>query len=187
MAPLIVLIVGLGVYPKPVLDRIAPSVDELVTHVEDHSDFEAAGRARRSPPADAGSLGAWRRSQPLPPLETPDVEWGVLAPELILIGGALILLVAGTFARRRDDRQRLRRVHRPGGVAVAGRAPSGCGRTSPASGARPRLAVADAVSIDGFAVFVTVVILVAVVLGALLADDYLRREGLDGARRTTSS
>jgi len=41
MAPLIVLIVGLGVYPKPVLDRIAPAVDQLVSHVERHSDFEA--------------------------------------------------------------------------------------------------------------------------------------------------
>jgi NADH-quinone oxidoreductase subunit M len=34
MAPLIVLIVFLGVYPKPVLDRITPSVDQLVAHVE---------------------------------------------------------------------------------------------------------------------------------------------------------
>ena len=34
MAPLVVLIVFLGVYPKPVLDRITPSVDQLVTHVE---------------------------------------------------------------------------------------------------------------------------------------------------------
>jgi NADH-quinone oxidoreductase subunit M len=34
MAPLIALIVLLGVYPKPVLDRITPSVDQLVAHVE---------------------------------------------------------------------------------------------------------------------------------------------------------
>jgi NADH-quinone oxidoreductase subunit M len=34
MAPLVVLIVFLGVYPKPVLDRISPSVDNLVAHVE---------------------------------------------------------------------------------------------------------------------------------------------------------
>ncbi len=40
MAPLILLIVGLGVYPGPVLDRIAPAVDQLVSHVERHSDFE---------------------------------------------------------------------------------------------------------------------------------------------------
>jgi NADH-quinone oxidoreductase subunit M len=33
MAPLLLLIVGMGVYPKPVLDRINPSVDQLVHHV----------------------------------------------------------------------------------------------------------------------------------------------------------
>jgi NADH-quinone oxidoreductase subunit M len=39
MAPLVALIVLLGVYPRPVLDRIAPSVRDLVTHVETHSDY----------------------------------------------------------------------------------------------------------------------------------------------------
>jgi NADH-quinone oxidoreductase subunit M len=34
MAPLIGLIVFMGVYPKPVLERIQPSVDALITHVE---------------------------------------------------------------------------------------------------------------------------------------------------------
>jgi len=34
MVPLIVIIVFLGVYPKPVLDRITPSVDRLVVHVD---------------------------------------------------------------------------------------------------------------------------------------------------------
>jgi NADH-quinone oxidoreductase subunit M len=34
VAPLIILIVLLGVYPKPVLDRINPSVNQLVAHVE---------------------------------------------------------------------------------------------------------------------------------------------------------
>ena len=34
IAPLIVLIIGLGVYPKPVLDRIQPSVNALIDHVE---------------------------------------------------------------------------------------------------------------------------------------------------------
>jgi NADH-quinone oxidoreductase subunit M len=37
MAPLLALIVFLGVYPKPVLDRIQPSVDALIAHVEDMS------------------------------------------------------------------------------------------------------------------------------------------------------
>ena len=40
MAPLLFLIVFLGVYPKPVLDRIEPSVKALVAHVEASSDHE---------------------------------------------------------------------------------------------------------------------------------------------------
>ena len=51
MAPLVALIVLLGVYPQPVLDRIAPSVRELISHVEEHSDYRqpavAAGAAER--------------------------------------------------------------------------------------------------------------------------------------------
>jgi len=39
MAPLLGLIVFLGVYPKPMLERIEPAVQALVAHVEDHSDF----------------------------------------------------------------------------------------------------------------------------------------------------
>ncbi len=34
VAPLILLIVALGVFPKPVLDRIVPSVNQLVIHVD---------------------------------------------------------------------------------------------------------------------------------------------------------
>jgi NADH-quinone oxidoreductase subunit M len=37
MAPLILLIVFLGVYPKPVLDRINPSVERLIDHVEERT------------------------------------------------------------------------------------------------------------------------------------------------------
>ena len=39
LIPLIALIVFLGVYPKPVLDRIQPSIDKLISHVEDHTDY----------------------------------------------------------------------------------------------------------------------------------------------------
>jgi NADH-quinone oxidoreductase subunit M len=33
MAPLVLLIVFLGIYPSPVLERITPSVDALIAHV----------------------------------------------------------------------------------------------------------------------------------------------------------
>jgi NADH-quinone oxidoreductase subunit M len=39
LAPLLGLIVFLGVYPKPVLERMEPAVDSLIDHVEENSDF----------------------------------------------------------------------------------------------------------------------------------------------------
>jgi NADH-quinone oxidoreductase subunit M len=40
LLPFVGLIVFSGLYPKPMLDRIQPSVDKLLTHVEQHSDFK---------------------------------------------------------------------------------------------------------------------------------------------------
>jgi len=49
IAPLIVLIVLLGVYPKPVLDRITPSVNRLVAHVEQVAGGRQPAVARGGP------------------------------------------------------------------------------------------------------------------------------------------
>jgi NADH-quinone oxidoreductase subunit M len=40
MAPLVALIIFCGIYPKPMLDRIEPSVKELVAHVARYSDAD---------------------------------------------------------------------------------------------------------------------------------------------------
>ena len=53
MAPLLGLIVFLGVYPQPMLERIEPSVVRLVSHVEEHSDFREPTVATGAPEADA--------------------------------------------------------------------------------------------------------------------------------------
>ena len=47
MVPLIVMIVGLGVYPKPVLDRITLSAERLLEHVQ-----ERVGIIEPGPTAD---------------------------------------------------------------------------------------------------------------------------------------
>ncbi len=39
LVPFVVAIVALGVYPKPVLDRIEPAAQALITHIAEHSDF----------------------------------------------------------------------------------------------------------------------------------------------------
>jgi NADH:ubiquinone oxidoreductase subunit 4 (subunit M) len=48
MAPLLGLIVFLGVYPKPMLERIEPAVDRLVAHIEEHSDYVQPEVARKA-------------------------------------------------------------------------------------------------------------------------------------------
>jgi NADH-quinone oxidoreductase subunit M len=49
LAPLLGLIVFLGVYPKPVLERMEPAVDRLIAHVEDNSDYEQPAIAADGP------------------------------------------------------------------------------------------------------------------------------------------
>jgi NADH-quinone oxidoreductase subunit M len=54
MAPLIVLIVFLGVYPKPILDRINPSVERLLSHVEERTGERQPAVAERHQIIDGG-------------------------------------------------------------------------------------------------------------------------------------
>jgi NADH-quinone oxidoreductase subunit M len=56
VVPLLGLSLFLGVYPKPVLERVEPSVRALVEHVEDRSDFVEPSVAE-GPPAAPGEEG----------------------------------------------------------------------------------------------------------------------------------
>jgi NADH-quinone oxidoreductase subunit M len=58
MAPLLGLIVFLGVFPKPVLDRIEPSVDRLVAHIEQNSDYRQPKVASAGTSAQAAPTGS---------------------------------------------------------------------------------------------------------------------------------
>lgn len=122
---------------------------------------------------------------------TPSIEWWALLPLILLAVGALVLLTITSVARGRLFRgfYALYTVVIAGAAIVASLPvwarvqgwseiwgidlshPSGTGAFSTAGGA---------VGIDGFSIFVTVVICCAVIVGALVADGYLRREGLEG-------
>lgn len=108
----------------------------------------------------------------------PEVQWWELTPLLVLVGGGLALLVLSALLPRHWPR---------GGYALA---------TCVVAGAAAVLSVflwddvqegetgglvAAALSFDGFAVFLTFALCIAVVLSALFLDDYLRREHQDGA------
>jgi NADH-quinone oxidoreductase subunit M len=47
LAPLLAAIVFVGVYPKPMLERIQPSVDRLIAHVEANSDYREPEVAKK--------------------------------------------------------------------------------------------------------------------------------------------
>jgi len=53
LAPLVILIVFLGIYPKPALDRIEPAVENIIERIADATDYEAPefGRISQLPAA----------------------------------------------------------------------------------------------------------------------------------------
>ena len=51
IVPVMVVILFLGLYPKPVLDRIEPQVKALIHQVEAHSNYKEPGVSTRGPRA----------------------------------------------------------------------------------------------------------------------------------------
>ena len=110
-------------------------------------------------------------------LETPSVAWSTLLPMLILIGGAVVLMVLAALL----PRQTKLGWHALVTIAVA------LGSIAAVIPLWDRVqedgamsVVSGAVGVDGFSLFLTVVICVSVVIAALLTDGYLRREGIGG-------
>lgn len=66
LVPLVLMVVGFGVFPGPVMDRMAPSVDALVTHVQNHA---SAPEDQASSPLDVPPLKGNVPSVVSPPAE----------------------------------------------------------------------------------------------------------------------
>jgi NADH-quinone oxidoreductase subunit N len=111
------------------------------------------------------------------PLDTPDVEWFDVTPMLIVAGGALVLLVVGALAARRPFSGAYAwYTALVGALGVA----SSFVLWDDVHDDGSRSALSGALGIDGFSVFFMLLISITVILGALLLDGYLRREGIDG-------
>jgi NADH-quinone oxidoreductase subunit N len=110
-------------------------------------------------------------------LDTPNVEFSAILPVLLLLGGAVLLLVIGSFLPRRSKTP----WHATFAVATAGAAiVSSIILWFRVRDDGPIEALGNTVRIDGLTVFLTIVIASGVILTALLADGYLRREHLEG-------
>jgi NADH-quinone oxidoreductase subunit N len=110
-------------------------------------------------------------------IDMPHVDWGGLSPLLVLAGGALVILVVTALGVRRPPRGTWALLTAAIGLGALVAAIIQWNRVDD-DGAFG--IVANALVVDGFSVFLTALIAVAVVLAALLADGYLRRERLDG-------
>ena len=118
-------------------------------------------------------------NEPEAVLELPQVEWVALTPLLVLVGGALFLLAASALITRRLPRSTWSLL--TVGLSVAAIVASALLWDRVQDPGRGEFsALAGAITIDGFSIFFSVLIALSIGLAALLADDYLRREGLDG-------
>jgi len=109
-------------------------------------------------------------------LQGPAVDWFAISPLLVLLGGALVLLVVSSLTPPWPKRwyaifTALCAIGAGLLSLLLWRQITREGRTN---------LVGDALVLDKPAVWIAITICVAVFLCALVTDDYLRREGLDG-------
>ncbi len=114
---------------------------------------------------------------PVAPFVGPSIDWWALSPLLVLLGGGLVLLVGAALTPRWP-----RGLYTLATCLTAGAA----GVLSvflwdDISDNGDKLLVGGALRFDRFSMFITLVITVSVIGAALLTDDYLRREGQEGA------
>ena len=112
-------------------------------------------------------------------IETPHVPWSYLTPMLILMVGALVLLIVVALVRGKLPRSSCAiYTALVAGASLVSAWPLWHRVSNAKQG--PISAVKGAIGVDHFTLFVGALICIAVILSALLADGYLRREGLDG-------
>jgi NADH-quinone oxidoreductase subunit N len=109
---------------------------------------------------------------------TPAIDWIAVGPSTVLISGALILLVVASLAKHTGWARGFATWFAIGTAATA------TAFTIPlwdrATDGRPSSAIANALHVDGFSVFIAVIVCCAIVLAALVVDGYLTREQLEG-------
>ncbi|WP_208029026.1 NADH-quinone oxidoreductase subunit N [Rhabdothermincola sediminis] len=138
------------------------------------------------------TAGAGSAAGPAPgPVPTPSIEWWAILPLLILGVGALVLVTVTSLLKGRLFRgfPALYTVlvavaamiaALPVWARVQGWSELGWIEFEHRDGVGAFSTLGGMVGVDGFGIFVTIVIAAAVVLAALFADHYLRREELEG-------
>ncbi|HZT66564.1 MAG TPA: NADH-quinone oxidoreductase subunit N [Acidimicrobiales bacterium] len=107
----------------------------------------------------------------------PHIEYTAILPELILLGVAIIVMTVASLSSRPFPAGLWAGVTAAAGAASLGAA---WYMSNQVNSRGPHTTIAGAIAVDGYSEFFLVVLSIAVILGALVADNFLRREGLDG-------
>ena len=111
-------------------------------------------------------------------IPVPPIRWLAIMPPIIMIGGALLLLGLASLV----SRPLRMTVSTVATVAISGGALGvAIWQWADVQDHGAHTYVKQAVVMDGFSVLVTVLVAIAMLLSALVADGYLRREGVQGA------
>ena len=112
-----------------------------------------------------------------PTIHTPHVDYLSILPMMIMMGGALLLMVASSLFRK------ILGVGTGTAVAVVTAVAAlvaALVQWDHVITHGPQVTIAGAIAFDGFDVFVQVTVAIAMLLTALIGDGYLRREGVEG-------
>jgi NADH-quinone oxidoreductase subunit N len=111
-------------------------------------------------------------------ITVPPIRWLAILPPIIMIGGAVLLLGVASLVRRP-----LRMALSTAATVVISGGALGVAiwQWTDVQDHGAHTYVAQAVVMDGFSVFITILVSIAMLLSALVADGYLRREGVQGA------
>jgi NADH-quinone oxidoreductase subunit N len=118
-------------------------------------------------------------AQVVEPLATPEIAWTAIVPLIVLIGGSLVLLLLSALKRDRWPSGTSTLITVVTAVVAAITAVGLHQRVTDVDRG-PFTAIAGAITVDAFSIVLAVIICTAVALTALVSDDYLRREDLDG-------
>lgn len=111
------------------------------------------------------------------PLQTPDIDWTAIAPNLVLMVGGIALLTLVSLLKGRLASW----FHAVWTILVAlGAICVTVPLWNRVQDTGPEAAMGGAVGLDGFSLGITINVCIAVILGALLLQDYVRRERLQG-------
>ena len=124
------------------------------------------------------TLGATAHHAASNTIAVPSIRWLSILPPIIMIGGAVLLLGLASLVRRplRVTVSTIATV-----VISAGALGIAFWQWSDVQDHGAHTYIKQAVVMDGFSVLVTMLVAIAMLLTALVADGYLRREGVQGA------